>query len=81
MSVIPFPRRTYLRLDHGCTYRPGTKQPGDRLFWLEYVEADGGACVLWSGERYADALKEAARCFEPGMVFQDRYAGWNGGAA
>jgi hypothetical protein len=81
-NVVNFPSRKRLRLDSAIARKAGMKEPGRRVFWLEFVEPAGSASEVWDGESYQEALRAAAECLEPGMRFEDLYsAGTNGGAA
>ncbi len=63
-----------LRREVGALSHENHRLRGDRIFWLEYVDAEGYALNVWMGADYAEALKEAVDCLTPGMSFVDLYA-------
>lgn len=73
-KVLQFFHPMHLRLDTGVVRDPGGERHGQRMYWLEYVEADGGRCNIWQGYGYEQALAEAKDCLTPGMRFEDTYA-------
>jgi hypothetical protein len=69
-NVIEFRLRhiDYIAIDRGTC-------EGEVVYWLDFIEADGGANIVWSGSSYADALRAADEWARDGIRVVDKTGG------
>ncbi|HEV2517907.1 MAG TPA: hypothetical protein VGV07_21830 [Devosia sp.] len=73
-------RPHHVELDSGITKVAGVVT-GNRVFWVDIVEVDGGRLGVWLGHSYHEAIVEAERAridFELHEPVKDLVAGHDG---
>jgi len=60
-NIISFPKPTFDPIRVELT-SPGTVADGRRIYFVDYVEADGCRSCMCSGHSYAEGIEAAREC-------------------